>query len=123
MVDLFKNDSTSETNKMTSIQNEQSMPQEPKTPEIPEQDPQVEDLPNSPNALDLPASFQKVRTEEQELLEIKQALLKKEQDLQRRLVEEIDKKKIAIDKLKAEITDLQNRCRQLGQSLGVDIYS
>jgi sulfur relay (sulfurtransferase) DsrC/TusE family protein len=125
VLDLFKKGPAPETNKITSVQNEQNMPQEPKTPETADKvdSPQVEELPNVPDVLDLSVSFQKMRTEEQELLETKQALLKTQQDLQSKLVKEIAKKKMAIDELKSEIPDIQNRCRQLGQVLGVDIYS
>lgn len=125
MVDLFRKGPAPETIKITSVQNEQDMPQEPKTPETTDKadTPQVEELPNAPDILELSASFQKMRTEEQELLEVKQALLKTQQDLQLKLVKEIDKKKMAIDKLKSEIPAIQNGCRQLGQALGIDIYS
>jgi hypothetical protein len=123
MADLFKKDPASETIKITSIQNDQDMPQEPKTPgptgkaDIPP----VEEQLDAPDISELSTSFQKMRTEEQELLEIKQALLKTQQNLQRKLVNEIDKKKMAINELRSEIPDIQNRCRQLAQMLGEDI--
>ena len=125
MLDLFKKDPAPETNKITSVQNEQNMPQGPKTPETTDKvdSPQAEEQPNAPDVLDTLASFQKMRTEEQELLEIKQGLLITQQYLQSKLVKEIDKKKLIIDELKSEIPDIQNRCKQLGQVLGVDIYS
>ena len=85
--------------------------------------PQVEKSSGAPDLLGLLASLQKMRTEEQELLEIKQDLLAKEGDLQSKLVKEIDKMKMAIDELRSEIPDIQNRCRQLKQALGVDICS
>ena len=124
VVDLFKKGPAPETIKITSVQNEQDMPQEPKTPETTGKadNTQVEELPNAPDILELSGSFQKMRAEEQQLLGIKQGLLKTQQDLQRKLVEEIDKKKMAIDELRSEIPDIQNRCRQLAQLLGVDIY-
>jgi predicted transcriptional regulator len=125
VVDLFKKGLAPETIKITLVQNEQNMPQESKTPETTDRvdAAQVEELPNAPNILELSASFQQIRTEEQELLEVKQALLKKQRDLEAKLVREIAEKKMAIDDLKSEIPDIQNRCRQLGQALGVDIYS
>jgi hypothetical protein len=124
VLDSFKKGPAPETIKITSAQNEQNMPQEPKIPETTGKvTPQVEEEPNAPDILELSASFQKMRTEEQELLETKQVLLKKEQDLQGKLVIEIARKKTAIDELKSEIPDIQNRCRQLGRVLGVDIYS
>jgi hypothetical protein len=78
--------------------------------------------PNAPEVLDLLASLQEMRTEEQDLLETKHGLLVTQQYLQSKLVKEIDKKKRAIDELTLEIFDIQNRCRQLGRVLGVDIY-
>jgi hypothetical protein len=125
VLNLFKKDPAPETNKITSVQNEQNMPQGPKTPETTDKvdSPQVKKLPNAPDVLDLLTSFQKMRTEEQELLKIKKGLLVTQQDLQSKLVKEIDKKKMAIDELKSEIPDIQNSCKQLGQVLGVDIYN
>ena len=116
------------TNRIKSLQNEQNMHQRSEAPEATDKadSPQIgallNALLNAPEVLELSASFQKMRTEEQELKEIKQALLKTQEDLQSKLVKEIDKKKTAIDKLKSEIPAIQNRCKQLGQVLGVDIY-
>jgi vacuolar-type H+-ATPase subunit I/STV1 len=95
------------------------------TTEEPEQvdRPQVEEQQDAPEVLDLLASLQKMRTEEQQLLETKEDLLATERDLQSRLVKEIDKKRKAIDDLKSEIPAIQNRCKQLGQVLGVDIHA
>ena len=123
MLDSFKKDPAPETVEITLIQNEQNTHQEPNIPETTDTViPRVEEQSNASDVSELSASFQKMRTEEQELLETKQALLKKEQDLQGKLVIEIARKKMAIDDLKAEIPDIQNRCRQLGEVLGVDIY-
>jgi hypothetical protein len=83
---------------------------------------QSEELPNTPDILDLVESFQKVRTEEQRLLEIKQQILAKQHDLQNKIVKEIEKKKATIANLTSEIPDLQNRIKNLRQALGVDIY-
>jgi hypothetical protein len=80
---------------------------------------QFQDSPNSINDLDLLASLQKLKTEEQELLEQKQRLLATEQNLHSKLVKEIDKRKTAINNLKSEIPDLLNRCKELAQALEV----
>jgi len=77
---------------------------------------------NSPDVSELFASFQKVKTEEQRLLEIKQQILAQRYGLQNKLVGEIEKKKTRISKLVSEIHDLQNINKQLEQALGVDIY-
>ena len=84
-----------------------------------EDSPPIEEPSNAPDVLDLVASFQKVKTEEQELLETKEDLLAKERDLQSKLAKEIDKKKIAIDVLKSEIQNLENRCKEMAQALGI----
>ena len=125
MLNAFKKDPILETNKITLVQNEQNMPQMSKTPETTAKvdSPQVKGVLSAPNALDLLTSFQRMRTEEQELLETKQGLLETQKDLKNKLVKEMDKKKRAIDELKLEIPDIQKRCKRLGQLLGVDIYS
>jgi hypothetical protein len=81
--------------------------------------PQIEEAINTPEILDLLASFQKMRTEEQELLETKEDLLAKRRDLQGKLVKEIDKKKVAIDVLKSEVQNLENQCKEMAQALGI----
>jgi seryl-tRNA synthetase len=78
----------------------------------------IEESSNAPDVADLLASFRKMRTEEQELIETKEDLLAKERDLQSKLVKEIDRKKIAIDVLKSEIENLENRCKEMSQILG-----
>ena len=97
--------------------------QENESLQTPEGTKQIDPLPiaessNSINDLDLLASLQKMKTEEQELLEQKQRLLATEQNLHSKLVKEIDKKKNAINNLKNEIPDLLNRCKELSQALG-----
>jgi vacuolar-type H+-ATPase subunit I/STV1 len=79
--------------------------------------PQVAEPSNAPNALDLFGSFQKMKTEEQELLEQKQELLTTIQALHDKLTEEINKEKTVVNNLKTEIADLQNRCKKLAQTL------
>ena len=81
--------------------------------------PQIERATNAPDVLDLVASFQKMRTEEQELLEARKDLSSRERDLQDKLAKEIEKKKIAIDVLKSEIQNLENRCKEMAQALGI----
>jgi seryl-tRNA synthetase len=83
-----------------------------------EDSPPIKEPSNAPDVVDLLAYFQKMRTEEQELLETKEDLLAKERDLQGKLVKEIDKKKVAIDVLKSEVQNLENRCKEMAQALG-----
>jgi len=117
-------DSHSEVNIISSIQSEQENPQGSKAPEETEQmdDLQFDKLPNSSDVLELLNSFQKMRTEEQRLLEIKQQLLAQQHGLQNKLIKEIEKKKATIANLTSEIPDLQKRTQKLGDALGVDIY-
>ena len=75
--------------------------------------------PNSINDLDLLTSLQKMKTEEQALIEQKQRLVATEQNLHNKLVKEMERKKIAIKNLKTEILDHINRCEELSQVLGV----
>ena len=78
---------------------------------------QIADSSNSINDLDLVASLQKMKTEEQALLEQKQRLLATEQNLHTKLVKEMDKKKTNINNLRTEIIDRINRCDKLSQAL------
>jgi hypothetical protein len=74
---------------------------------------------NSINDLDLLTSLQKMKTEEQALLEQKQRLVATEQSLHNKLVKEIERKKTTIKNLKTEILDHINKCEELSQVLGV----
>jgi seryl-tRNA synthetase len=125
VLNAFKEDPILEINKITLVQNKQNMPQMSKTPETTHkvESPQVKGVLSAPEVLDLLTSFQKMRTEERELLETKQGLLETQKDLKNKLVKEMDKKKKALEELKSEIPAIQNRCKRLGQLLGVDIYS
>jgi hypothetical protein len=80
---------------------------------------QISESPNSSNDLDLLASLQKMKTEEQALLEQKQRLVTTEQNLHNKLIKEMERKKIAIKNLKTEILDHINTCEELSQGLGV----
>jgi hypothetical protein len=84
---------------------------------------QIAESPNSINDLDLLTSLQKMKTEEQALLEQKQRLVATEQNLHNKLVKEIERKKTTIANLTSEITDLQNRTKQLEEALDIDIYN
>jgi hypothetical protein len=78
---------------------------------------QVAESSNSVSDLDLLASLQKMKTEEQELLEQKQRLVATKQDLHGRLVTEVEKKKATINSLRTEILDRLNKCKELLQAL------
>jgi hypothetical protein len=82
---------------------------------------QLAESPNSSNDLDLLVSLQKMKTEEQALLEQKQRLVATEQSLHNKLVKEMERRKATIANLISEITDLQNRTKQIGEELGIDI--
>jgi hypothetical protein len=79
---------------------------------------QTADSSNSISDLDLLASLQKMRAEEQVLLEQKQRLLATQQDLYDRLFKEMDRKKSEINSLMAETQDLENTCNELSKMLG-----
>jgi len=120
MRDLSKKNTTQETAEITSIINNKEFDLSEK--EI-EDTQRFDDSTDDTDSLDLLESLQKVNAEEQKLLEIKQNLLKTQKDLQNSLVNEIDKKKKTIANLVSEIPTLQNKCEQLGQALGIDIYN
>jgi hypothetical protein len=124
MFEINKKDPDAEISEIISIQNEQEIPQLPKLPEtIGKVDrSQTEELPNATKVLDLLTILQEMRTEEQKLLGIRQHLLTTQQDLCIKLAKEIDKKKETIANLTIEIPHLQNKCHQIGEVLGVDIY-
>jgi hypothetical protein len=70
------------------------------------------------NDLDFLEVLERMKIEEQELLKQKQRLLLKEQDLHKRLVKEMEKKKMAINNLKTEISNITNRCNGFLDALG-----
>lgn len=72
---------------------------------------------NSLDVSELYESYQKIKTEEQELIDCKQDLQSMEQDLREKLSKEIGKKKKAIEALQLEISALQNTCRVISQEL------
>ncbi len=74
---------------------------------------------NSLDVSELTTAYQKLKTEEQELIECKQDLLAMEQGLQNRLIQEICRKKKAIEDLQREVLALQNTCREIAQELDV----
>ncbi len=62
------------------------------------------------------ASLQKMKAEEQELIEQKQRLVATEKEFHSRLVNEIEKKKNALKILNNEIIDLRNKCNELSRA-------
>ena len=96
-----------------------------RAPQVPKQIDtlQIAESPNSINDLDLLTSLQKMKTEEQALIEQKQRLVATEQNLHNKLVKEMERKKTTIANLISEITDLQNRTKQLEEALGIEIYN
>ena len=87
-----------------------------------ENDLQLDNLRNNSDTLELLTSFQKMKSEEQRLLELKQQILSKQRDLQNKLEKEIEKMKATISNLTSEIPDLQNKTKQLGEALGIDSF-
>lgn len=120
--------STLESDKIVSEPNGKMMPKKLETPQTTDQlqqacPLQIAESSNSINDLDLLTSLQKMKSEEQALLEQKQRLVETEQILYNRLLKEIEKKKATIANLMSKITDLQNRTKQLGEALGIGIYN
>lgn len=69
--------------------------------------------------LQLLQSFQKMREEEQRLIEQKQHLLTKQLDLQSALVKQMEKMKASIVTLNSEIPELENKILKLEEALGL----
>ena len=123
MFDQLRKDPDEGSDKLTSIPKAKTMPQKLETPQTIDRSQQTDSLqiagsPNTINDLDLLASLQKMKTEEQALLEQKQRLLATEQNLHSKLIKEMDKKKTAINSLRTEIIERINRCDKLSQALG-----
>ena len=97
---------TQSPDKASLVQNEKKLPQ----------------IPNASNVSEMLTSLQKMRTEKQGLLQAKQSLLTKQQDLQSKLAKELDQTQMEINELKSEIPSIQDKCRQIGQMLELDIY-
>jgi hypothetical protein len=119
MIDLFKKDLAQHDNIYAALQNAQTKNQEPKTIAVADkaEQPETAKQSNEIDTSELVASFQKIKTEEQALLEIKQQLLATHLDLQCKLVKEIDKKKLNIDSLKSEVHILETNCQVLSQAV------
>ena len=72
---------------------------------------------NSLDVSELFMAYQKLKAEEQGLIDRKQDLLAMERGLQNRLTQEICKKKRTIKELKVEIHALRNTCREIKKEL------
>jgi len=124
MFDGPKRDQDTESNKKVSPPNVEKVSQKNDAPQTTDQTqkltrPQIVKSPEAIDDLNLLASLQRIKTEEKELQEQKQKLQTKEKCLQSKLVEEIEKKKTDLDGLKSEISDIQGRCKELSQALGI----
>ena len=74
---------------------------------------------NDSDILQLLESFQKMKAEEQRLVDLKAQILVKQRALQDTLVREMEKMKVSIAGLSSEIPDLETKTRKLGEALGV----
>ena len=119
MIDLFKKDLAQHDNIYAALQNAQIKNQEPKPIIIVDKEEQLETAKHADDidTSELVASFQKIKTEEQALLEAKQQLLATNLDLRSKLVKEIDKKKLNIDSLKSQVHILETNCKVLSQAV------
>ena len=64
-------------------------------------------------------SYQKLKTEEQQLANCKKDLHSMEMGLRNRLIQEINNKKKAVEELKVEILTLNSTCNEIEQELGL----
>ena len=111
-----------ETNKTASVPSELENAQKLKLPTEVKQPDFLQDAKNIGNSdtLQLLDSYQKMKAEEQRLIEQKQQILTKQQDLQNTLLKEIEKMKTKIANLTSEIPELQNKTQKLQETLGID---
>ncbi|HUK84809.1 MAG TPA: hypothetical protein VLU95_02995 [Candidatus Acidoferrum sp.] len=124
MFDGLKKDQNAESNKKLSTSNVEKPSQKNEELQTTDQAqklqrPQITKSPEAEDNLNLLASLQKIKSEEKELQEQRQRLQTKEKSLQGKVVEEIEKKRADLDDLKSEISDIQGRCKELSQALGV----
>ena len=80
---------------------------------------QISEVPNSTGDLDLLTSLQSLKAEELALIEQKQRLIAREQNLYSELVKKIEKKKLTIANLASEVGDLQSKTKLLGEALSI----
>ena len=80
---------------------------------------QIDEESGTSNVLDLLSSLQEMNTKEQKLLEEKQRLMETQQDLQSKLVKEIEKKKTNINNLISQIEYLQSTNKKFLQALNI----
>ncbi len=125
MRSLLAKDPHPEANISTSVQLDQEIHQLSNSSGETEElvDTSSEKTPINSDVLQLVASFQKMRTEEQRLLELKQQILTRQHDLQDKLLKEMEKMKLTITNLTSEIPELQNKTKKLGEALGIDSYT
>lgn len=111
-----------ETNKTVSIPNELENAQKLKSPTGVKQPDYIQVVQTTGNSdtLQLLDSYQKMKAEEQRLIELKQQILTRQQDLQNTLLKEIEKMKATIANLNSEIPELENKTQKLGEALGID---
>jgi hypothetical protein len=69
---------------------------------------------------ELDASFQRIKTDKQELTQQKRDLQLTERDLRNKVIEEIDKRWNAIEYIKSEIITLQKKCNELTSQIVSD---
>jgi hypothetical protein len=114
-----------EVNIITSIPSEQEDAQKLKSPSEANQPNDLHDpkTMNSHDTVQLLESFQKMKAEEQRLVELKQKILAKQYDLQNALAKEMEKMKAKIANLASEIPELENKTQKLGDALGMDNFN
>ncbi len=97
---------------MTVIQNNKSVVTTPALAE-----PNKEINFDTLNSSELLSAIKKMQSEEFELNQLKQDLLKQEQELRTQLLKEFEKEKATIKKLKSEISGLLDTVNEIKQSL------
>ncbi len=91
--------------------------------EIPTEPPKVEEVAETKNEENLMMLLETLKQEERSLLIEKQQLVRNEEQLRLRAIEEIEKSKARISGLKSEIPELKQKCQDIAKALETPVYS
>lgn len=119
-IDLISGNELSIEGKITcAMLNAQKIHQEPKMPQITQKtdQPQNSKRPKHIHIYSILEDFQKMILEEAALLGVKQYLSETQQDLQNKIIKEMDRKRIHIYSLRSEIDVLENNCKKLSEAV------
>jgi len=95
----------------------------PTNPEAPQEEPKIVEEQQAKAEENLTTTLESLKQEETLLLTEKQQLESIGEQLRRRTLEEIEKKKQRICALKTEIPELKQKCESLAKALEIPVYN